>query len=77
MMRTWDEMQTLAAELSALYPDVDPRKIPLKKMRDALLEMPGPHRPTDQVTPGLLEAVRQAWLEGALSEEEDEAPGEP
>jgi len=77
MMRTWDEIQTLAAELSTLYPDVDPREVPLKKMRDALLELPDEHRPADRVTPELLEAVRKAWLEGALAEEEEESPGEP
>ena len=78
MLRTWDEIQALAAELSALYPDVDPREIPLKKLRDSLLDLPDLHRPMEGMTPGLLEAMRQAWLEGAQDEdEEEEAPGEP
>ena len=72
MTRNWNDVRQLAAELSARYPDVDPRQLPFAALRDALLGLPGSAPPAETLTGRLMEEVQQAWREGYAAEEEEE-----
>ncbi|MDH4248684.1 MAG: Fe-S cluster assembly protein IscX [Deltaproteobacteria bacterium] len=77
MARIWketqySEAQQLAAELSTLYPDVDPRLLPFTSLRDSLLNLSDRAQGMDPVREHLVENIRTAWREGVGGEDEEE-----
>jgi len=68
----YSEAQQLAAELSTLYPDVDPRLLPFTSLRDSLLNLSDRPQGVDPVRELLVENIRTAWREGAMGEEDEE-----
>ncbi|MDH5753098.1 MAG: Fe-S cluster assembly protein IscX [Deltaproteobacteria bacterium] len=61
MTQTWNDVQHMAAELANLYPDVDPRDIPLNVLREKMSEVPSMAGFANLLTEHLLQEVQTAW----------------
>ena len=61
----WIDIQQIAEELSAKFPDIDPKTIRFTDLRAWVMELPGFDDDPNHSGEKILDAIQAAWIEEA------------
>ena len=65
MKRTWRDIEEIARDLAAHYPEMDPLHLELPQLRAMIIGLPAFGDEPDAGTDEILEAIQSAWYDEA------------